>query len=247
MRELGDPSADTVLLVHGIGVSARYFRPLATALAADHRVLVPDLPGFGQSPRPDRPPTVEELARLLLRLLELRGAGRATLVGHSMGAQVVAAMARRAPEAVGGVLLVGPVVDPSARSAPAQGWRLLRDSFHEPPRVNAVIASDYVRTGPRWYSAVLPHMLAFDTSAAVARADVPVLVVRGQHDRVASRAWCRALTDTAPQGELREVPGTGHVAMATDPGPVSRWVRELRATDGESGDRQGRARRGGAT
>ncbi|MFC7879319.1 alpha/beta fold hydrolase [Isoptericola sp. NPDC057391] len=236
MRDLGDPVAGAVVLVHGIGVSERYFRPLARELAVDRRVLVPDLPGFGQSPRPRRAPTVDELAALLVSVLRRRRTGRATVVGHSMGAQVAAAMLRDAPDVVGGAILVGPVVDPGAASAAAQAWRLLRDSLHEPARVNAVVGSDYLRAGPRWYSAMLPRMLAFDTRAAVSAATGPVLVVRGQHDRVASRAWCRMLAGTAPDGELREVPGAGHVAMATAPRLVAGWARELVPAGVSDGD-----------
>src|SRR5215217_647908 len=42
-----------VVLVHGLGLSSRYLAPLGRRLAAlGHRVLAPDLPGFGRSPKP---------------------------------------------------------------------------------------------------------------------------------------------------------------------------------------------------
>lgn len=214
------------MLVHGIGVSERYFRPLAAELASDRRVIAPDLPGFGRSPRPGAAPSVEEMAGQVLRVLDRRDVTSAVLVGHSMGAQVVVSMMRQAPHLVSRGVLVGPVVDPAAASVTGQAWRLLRDTFHEPARANAAVAREYVRAGPVWYSAVLPRMFAFDTLAAVRGVSGRLLVVRGQHDRVCSRSWARTLAEAAPQGELHEVPGAGHVAMASDPALVARWVRQ---------------------
>lgn len=227
VSELGDPDAAVVVLVHGIGVSERYFRPLAAELATDRRVLVPDLPGFGRSrtPRPRRVPTVPDLARVVLGVLRRRGVRRAVLVGHSMGAQVVAEAALQAPDLVERVVLVGPVVDPAAPTVAGQAWRLARDGLHEPARANAVVVTDYLRAGPRWYAAVLPQMFAYDTRAAVTELAAEVVVVRGRDDRVCSREWGRSLADAAPRGALREVPG-GHVAMATASDAIARWARD---------------------
>jgi len=229
VREVGDPTAPAVVLVHGIGMSERYFRPLAAELAADRRVLVPDLPGFGRSPRPAAAPSVEDVARTVLRMLGRREVGPAVLVGHSMGAQVVAAMMARAPARAPAGVLIGPVVDSGAPSPAGQAWRLARDGLHEPARVNAAVTVDYLRTGPRWYAAMLPRMLGFDTCAAVSRVRGGILVVRGERDRVCSRPWARRLALAAPHGQLREVRGAGHVAMATHPAVVARWIRERAA------------------
>src|SRR5690554_522591 len=92
LHEAGAGS-ETVVLIHGIGVSARYFGPLVRELARTHRVLAPDLPGFGRSPRPREVLSIEDHAAVLAVLVtdHLGGgrAGRPVLVGHSMGVQVV--------------------------------------------------------------------------------------------------------------------------------------------------------------
>ncbi|PRZ02674.1 alpha/beta hydrolase family protein [Isoptericola sp. CG 20/1183] len=74
-----------MVLVHGIGVSERSFRPLAAELATDRQVSAPDLPGFGRSPRAHAVPSVEELASLVLRVLDRRELTSAVPVGNSMG------------------------------------------------------------------------------------------------------------------------------------------------------------------
>src|SRR3546814_16872650 len=54
-----------VVLVHGLGMSSRYMAPTAQRLASDFRVFAPDLPGFGDSGKPDHILSVPELAAAL--------------------------------------------------------------------------------------------------------------------------------------------------------------------------------------
>ena len=210
--QAGDAGRPDVVLVHGIGVSGRYFRPLVDALGQRVRAVVPDLPGFGASPRPPAPLTIAEHAEVVHALAAELGMVRPVLLGHSMGAQVVTEAAARHPGDVGGVVLVGPVVDPRAPTALGQGLRLLRDAAHEPPRWSAVQVREYLRCGPRWYLATLPHMLAYPEADRLAEVDAPVLLVRGARDPVAPAPWLADLADAAPTSAALPAPRGGHLA-----------------------------------
>jgi len=225
LAEGGDPFAPAYVLVHGIGVSARYFGPLAETLERDSHVLVPDLPGFGRSPDPDHALDVSGLADVVADLVADRGLVAPVLVGHSMGAQVVTEVLATRPGLAGGAVLIGPVVDAAARSGPRQAARLLRDTRHEPARVNALIVADYARCGPRRYLATLPHMLRYRIDERLPLVGEPVLVVRGERDRIAPTSWVRRLAGLAPRGSAHEVPGAGHVVMYTEPERVSALCR----------------------
>lgn len=213
VEEHGAPRGATHVLVHGIGVSARYLRRLAHELAAESHVLVPELPGFGRTPRLDHAPSITELADGLAAELARRGVERAVLTGHSMGTQVVAEAARRHPDLAERIVLIGPVVDPAARSALAQGLRLARDTLREPPGGNAIVFSDYLRAGPVWYARQLPHMLGYRTRDAVAELTCPVLVVRGARDPVAPERWVADLAAAAAHGCAVSVPGAAHLVQ----------------------------------
>lgn len=225
VAEGGDPHAPAYVLVHGIGVSARYFRPLAETLETDSHVLVPDLPGFGRSPDPAHALDVAELADVVADLVLERGLTAPVLVGHSMGCQVVTEVLATRPGLASAAVLVGPVVDDAARSAVRQAARLARDSLHEPARVNALIVADYARCGPRRYLATLPHMLGYRIEERIGRVAEPVLVVRGEHDTVAPADWVHRLAGLAPDGTAHEVPDAGHVAMYTQPERVRALCR----------------------
>ncbi len=89
-----------VVLVHGLGVSSRYMRPLARHLATDFRVHAPDLPGFGRSDKPRRVLSIPELADRLAAWMEAAGPRRASLVGNSLGCEILVELALRHPERV---------------------------------------------------------------------------------------------------------------------------------------------------
>ncbi|WP_199424947.1 alpha/beta fold hydrolase [Actinotalea solisilvae] len=222
-------SAAPVVLVHGIGVSGRYFGPLAHELALEGPVLVPDLPGFGASPRPDAPLDIADHARVVVDLVRREGwAEPPVLVGHSMGAQVVTEAAAQAPGLAAGVVLIGPVAEPGKRSAVRQAWRLLRDGRHESARANWVVMTDYVRTGPRWYAATLPHMLDYPLEERIADVHEPVLLLRGEHDPIAPPEYLERLAARARDPRVDQVPGEGHVVMMHRPRAAAAMCRSLR-------------------
>ncbi|MET0481235.1 MAG: alpha/beta fold hydrolase, partial [Mycetocola sp.] len=117
----------TFVLVHGIGVSSRYFERLAEELKRYGTVFAVDLPGFGAAPRPPHQLTVEAGAALLAEFVRSEQLAGAVLVGHSMGSQFVVETAAVHPTGIGALVLAGPVVDERARMPWQQGRRLGRD------------------------------------------------------------------------------------------------------------------------
>lgn len=221
----GRPGGPEVVLVHGLGMSGRYLERLVRELSPSHRVVTPDLPGFGASPRRDPASAVEVLAAELEQVVDRARLRRPVLMGHSMGSQVVTEMARRRPGRTRGVVLVGPVAEPGADSALRQGWRLARDAALEPPWLNAVTTREYLRAGTRSYAQSLAHMLAYPLERRLAQVEVPVDVVRGSHDPIASRAFVEALAAAAPDGRAHEVPHARHLVVATRPDVVAAICR----------------------
>jgi pimeloyl-ACP methyl ester carboxylesterase len=214
------------VLVHGIGVSARYYTRLARALAPSGGVHVVDLPGFGQAPRPDTPLRIEDHAEVLNAYVRSAGLHQPLLVGHSMGTQVVVEAALQAPDLHAGVVAIGGVVDPAARTAPLQALRLAQDVLREPPLTNWTVLSGYARTGLRWYLRTLPAMLGYRTEEALPRLSVPLLVVRGSRDPIATGPWSAQMGRLGSGGRVVEIAGAAHVAMHTHPDQVAAAILE---------------------
>ena len=87
---LGDPSARPIIFLHGITGSRRYWEKRVVHLARRNRLVIPDLLGFGLSPKPPVDYTVPTFRQSVRCLLEDEGmAGRPhVLVGHSLGALI---------------------------------------------------------------------------------------------------------------------------------------------------------------
>lgn len=91
-----------VLLVHGYGDTGEMWAPLAPILAKDHEVIVPDLPGLGES-RPADPSAAYDMAsvaRSLHALLVQLGVHREAVVGHDIGLMAAYAYAAQYPSEV---------------------------------------------------------------------------------------------------------------------------------------------------
>lgn len=102
-----------LLLLHGFDSSHLEFRRLAPLLAAEHRLYVPDLYGFGFCPRPSQgdygPAAVLHHLELLLEAIaEREGEQPLGLIGASMGGSVAVELARRCPQRIARLLLLAP-------------------------------------------------------------------------------------------------------------------------------------------
>jgi 2-hydroxy-6-oxonona-2,4-dienedioate hydrolase len=217
-----------VVLVHGIGVSGAYFVALATDLARDRPVLAPDLPGFGRSDRPADVPGIHELADALLAWLDAVHLPRATMVGNSMGCQVVVDLLVRHAARADGLVLISPTVDPRARTALRQAGRLAVDCVREPPELLAIVARDYAAFGARRFLLTGRSALADPIETKLPRLDVPALVIRGGRDPVVPQRWAEEAAALLPHGRLETVPGAAHACHYTAPQAVAGLVRDLR-------------------
>ncbi|MET3141452.1 UNVERIFIED_ORG: pimeloyl-ACP methyl ester carboxylesterase [Arthrobacter sp. UYEF10] len=219
---VGDVARPTYVLLHGIGVSHRYFARLHRELALAADVYSFDLPGFGDAPKPRRQVPVGEYAAFVRAALAEAGVTSCVVIGHSMGTQHAVELALQEPELVAGVVLMGPVVDPRRKSVARQALALTRDAmFSESPSANAIVLADYFRAGPRWYFTELPVMMRYPLEARIRGVSQPLLVLRGSQDPVAGRDWCERLAAQAHQGSATEIPGHGHVFQHTATGPVA--------------------------
>lgn len=99
---LGPEDGPAIVMTHGWGVDASEWRYSEKALAANHRVILWDLPGLGRSDRPkDNDFSLEKMARDLDAVLDLAGGRPAVVVGHSIGGMIALTYCRLFPEKLG--------------------------------------------------------------------------------------------------------------------------------------------------
>ncbi|GAA1002217.1 alpha/beta fold hydrolase [Subtercola frigoramans] len=207
----------TFLLLHGIGLSHRAFTRAAKLLVEHGDVIAIDLPGFGGTPRPDRPLSVRDYAHGVAAVLDRTQMGPMIAVGHSMGAQFALELAITRPDLVSGVVMIGPVVDPRRRTLWQQGLRLLRDAALEPLSTNLMVLFDYARCGPVWFLAETRAMLAYPTHERIQRLTRPLLVLRGRNDPIADQHWATWLATQVSDGHTRRTSRYRHNVVHSSP------------------------------
>ncbi len=199
-----------IVLVHGLGVSARYLLPTAERLAAHFRVWIPELPGFGDSGRPDRVLNIPEMADCLRDWLDRVGLTRAVFLGNSLGCQVIVDLAVRYPQCVESAVLVSPTMDPRTRTIPWQIWHAFRDLCREPWSLWPIVARDYLATGIRRLYVTLRYSLQDPIESKLPLMKVPTLVIRGGRDTIIPQAWVEEMVALLPEGRLVVIPHGTH-------------------------------------
>lgn len=110
-----------VVLVHGSPVSSASFRHATRALAARHRVIAPDLLGFGDSEAPSDGADFRLQAEALAALLRELGVHEAALAVHDWGGPIGLAAAMQARVRLSGLVLTNTTCDPEF--SPPAYWR----------------------------------------------------------------------------------------------------------------------------
>jgi hypothetical protein len=139
--------------------------------------------------------------------LQTAGLPAVAVLGNSFGCQVTVDLAMRHPDRAGGLVLVGPTMDPTARSAPRQILRWLGDTAREDPLQLPLLVRDVHDAGPRRVVGTLAHALRDPIEDKLPVVRAPTLVTRGSTEPIVPMAWAQAATRLLPLSELAVVPG----------------------------------------
>ncbi|CAA2101804.1 2-succinyl-6-hydroxy-2, 4-cyclohexadiene-1-carboxylate synthase [Methylobacterium bullatum] len=249
---ISDPC--TVVCLHFLGGSAREWEPVTALLDDLARVVALDLPGFGDAAAVSGY-SVEAMAdHVAAGIAASDPGGRWYLAGHSMGAKVALALARRAedgaPDLAGlaGLVLLGgsppspePMSDDKRRemmewiSADAETRRRKAGEFidqnagaplGEPLRTCAV--EDVLRASPAAWTAWLRDGSREDWSRRIGILRIPAVVVGGTEDADLGAAAQKALTlPHLANGRLVSLDGAGHLLPLERPEAVAGLIAGL--------------------
>jgi len=202
-----------LVLLHGLGLSSAYFKPLARALFADGwNPVAPDLPGFGESDNAP-PGGPAEHARILAEWADALGIRDAVWLGHSIACNTVAHLERLRPDLVRRAVCVGPVWTASRFPQTRTFLRLALDIFREPFALHREIVRAYWRTGlARWWGTwrrFVPDLGAPPSGA---------LMIAGTRDPLPDRRRVR----------VHDIPGA-HGCTFSHPRELADAVKTLRA------------------
>jgi len=230
-RGAGDPA---LVLIHGWGGDHSHFAPQIAHFGRSHRVIAPDLRGFGQSDAPEQRYTISDYADEVAWLCDQLGVGAAVFAGHSMGGMIVLALAARYPQLVmGAAILDAPIVSPpplldsfrqlsAAIDGPAyeqvlRGFLEQVGGFALDPAGKAELVDQMAASPMHVMRSALRDVGEADSAAAAARCTAPLLYISSgpwytDVDRL--RALC-------PQLLTAQTVGSGHYLTLEVPGQVN--------------------------
>ncbi len=252
-RELGEGDADPLLLLHAFPLNGKMFEPQLEALSGGRRVVVPDLPGFGFSPRTPAQPDVGYYAGCVRNLLDRLEIPRVVLGGVSMGGYVAFECVRAFPARISGLVLANTRPDPDTEeireSRKEMALRVARDGVGVLPELqmerllspqtrredgNLVekVRSIILENTPDGAVAALGAMRERpDSTPTLGKIAVPTLVVGGEEDAISSPEVMGAMAEKIPDARHVTLPRVGHLSNLEDTdgfnGAVGRLLEEL--------------------
>jgi pimeloyl-ACP methyl ester carboxylesterase len=231
-----------LVLLHAFPMDHTMYAP-QHELSKSHRLLLPDLPGFGQSPRHEGW-TVDSCADALADWLdELKISEPVLLGGVSMGGYVALAFARKYPNKLKGLILADTRSKPDNAEAKAnrdKSIAMVKEAGV--PAFFAGMLPKLVTPANERLFVKLRQMAALQpaegvTDALIALRDrpdatpglqsinVPTLVIVGELDALTPPSCAEAMMQHLPKGTLVVIPGAGHLSNIEAPDAFNAAIR----------------------
>ena len=225
----GGSGPNAVVLHHSSGNLG--WVPFYEALAQNFTVIVPDLPGYGQSERPVWARDPRDIAILMSRFLAQVAPDKPTLVGLGFGGFIAAELAAINQERVGSLVLVG-----AAGLQPDEGEILdqmllsyseyVAAGFRDEERFTDIFGEEVTEEVrelwdfSREMTARLswkPYMFNRRLAPVLSEVQTPALVVAGSEERVIPLTCARQYAAALPNATLEIFEGAGHYVDYEEP------------------------------
>lgn len=242
----GGASGDPLVLLHAFPLNRKMWQPQVEALAqgdggeaAVRRIITPDYPGFGRSPRPIAGPDIRYYAEEVLGLLDNLHLERVVLGGLSMGGYVALAAWRLFPERIAALVLADtrPDADPEeaketrnavARKVAEGGVGVLPDlqmerllspaTLEGNPELVERVRELILESSPDGVVAALGAMRERpDSTDLLPKITVPVLAIGGEDDGLCPPEVMGAMAERIPDSRHVTLKDAGHLSNLENP------------------------------
>lgn len=246
-------AGEPMLLLHGYAAEKDHWIRYARHFTGSYRVVIPDVPGFGESTRnwKARYDIMTQVARLK-RFADLLGLRRIHIAGNSMGGALAAQFAATYPELVRSVVLMDShgVTAPKQNdfmrdlaqgknrldlASPADFNRLQRIIFVRSPWIpffaKGVIAGRLYEARP-FNEKVMSELRKYPAplEPVLGRIPAPVLVLWGDSDQILDRSSIEVFRKKLPTCAVSVLPQCGHSPMLEQPAISAARVSRFMAT-----------------
>lgn len=231
---------DPVILIQGLGGDLQGWANQVPVLSQHYRVIAMDNRGAGRSNAPDKPYSIETMARDVRNLMDQIDVEQAHLVGFSMGGCIAQQLAIESPKRIKKLVLINstPALDAFGREV-LKVWMAVRQSsmsreewarfaavwthsgalIADERRYRAAIANSLSNPYAQQDHAFLRQadaLLQFDARDDLKSLEVQALVLASEENILVPRAQSEELAELIPNATYQELPG-GHIGPMEHP------------------------------
>ena len=230
-------SGDAVVILQGWGTELSLYEGLIAHISQTHRVIAPELPGFGETPEPPTSWGVDAYSAFVMDFLRALKINKAILLGHSNGGRIIIKMV-----GAEGVLQVPKVVligsaGLTHEKTPEQLRRQKRYKLGKTILSSAPVktifpsalekfkqksGSDDYRNATPIMRETLVKLVNEDLSGFLPKIKQPTLLVWGENDDATPLSDAKRMQELLPDGGLVVVKGAGHYCYLEQPSFVYR-------------------------
>jgi 3-oxoadipate enol-lactonase len=245
-------SGDAMMFWPSLLMTGDMWAAQAEHFGTEHRVILVDPPGFGESQKLTAPFTFEDCAHCIVDILDGLGVERTHFVGNSWGGMIGGTFAATYPERVGSAVLMNCTASPAGTRQRIEYGLLLRmaglmggirppltrsvlkaflgpTTFTTRPDVVAYVRDAVqrvdVRSGGWAVRSVVPARP--DQRALLSRVTTPVMVVAGAEDATFPLAETIAMAEAVPGAAVAVLDGVAHLAGLENPPLVNKLIEEF--------------------
>ena len=233
-----------LVFIHGWSSNGGFWREQVPAFADHSRVILIDLPGHGQSDKPQTDYTMDYFARAVLAVMRDARVAKATLIGHSMGTPVMCRVYAQAPERVAALVAVDgllrrPAMTPEQAERFVGPFQALTYREHVTRFVNSMfpnagtealrdrVRDEMLQTPQYVMTGAMNGMFgAGQPDWDLKHVPVPVLAIMAPNPMWTAEyeAYVRSLS---PKTEYRTIEGAGHFIAQEKPAEFNAALAEM--------------------
>lgn len=233
---IDEGEGDVILLLHGWGSNITLFDGIIKTLSPNHRVIAPDMPGFGKTPEPQSAWSVDDYVDFIIKFIDSLGLGKFSVLVHSFGGRVLFKLNARAslPYVINKVVLIDSagimprktlrqkislkMYKAARRIMSTKALRFLYPDAVENMRKKRG-SSDYNNATPIMRQ-TLVKVVNEDLKPLVSKIDCPALIIWGDMDTATPIEDARQMESLIPDAGLVVCEGAGHYSFLEQPAKV---------------------------
>ena len=239
-------SEETIVLIHGLGASAERWEFVIPEFSKKHKVIVPDLIGFGHSDKPSADYTTDFFTNFLGNFLNKLDIKKTHIIGSSLGGQITAEFTSKNQDIIKNLVLVSPsgimkhstpALDAYVMAALYPNLAGAKNAFEmmagSTREVNEKIIEDFVKRMklPNAKMAFMSTLLGLKNAEVITKSlqkiTVPSLIIWGEDDPVIPIKYADDFVSSIQDCRFYMMDNCGHTPYVDDPKRFSQLVLDF--------------------